>query len=183
MAGRAGLVISRLRLRKTSLTGRHEVIEVVEAELSLARHADALVMLMDGYALDPMGGGAGLSDYAKANLAAELRGRNGVHVILAFADGAPAGLAVCQEGFSTFACQPLLNIHDAFVTQSQRGKGLFKLMLQKIEAIAGALGCCKLTLEVLEGNHAAQAAYKVSGFAAYELDPRMGRALFWQKKL
>ena len=159
------------------------MIEVVEADLSLAKHTDALVMLMNGYALDPMGGGAELSDYAKANLAAELRDRNGVHVILAFADGAPVGLMVCLEGFSTFACQPLLNIHDVFVTQSQRGKGLFKLMLQKIEAIAAALGCCKLTLEVLEGNRAAQAAYKVSGFAAYELDPRMGRAMFWQKKI
>jgi GNAT superfamily N-acetyltransferase len=159
------------------------VIEVVEADLTIAKHAEALVMLMNGYALNPMGGGAELSDYAKTNLAAELGNRDSAHVILAFADGAPAGLVVCLEGFSTFACKSLLNIHDVFVTQNQRGKGLFKLMLQKVEAIAIARGCCKLTLEVLEGNHAAQAAYKASGFAAYELDPQMGRAMFWQKKL
>ena len=40
-----------------------------------------------------------------------------------------------------------------------------------------------LTLEVLEGNKVAQAAYRASGFAGYELDPEVGRAMFWQKKL
>jgi hypothetical protein len=39
------------------------------------------------------------------------------------------------------------------------------------------------SLEVLEGNKSAQAAYKASGFDGYELDPKMGKALFWQKKL
>jgi hypothetical protein len=29
----------------------------------------------------------------------------------------------------------------------------------------------------------AQTAYKASGFAGYELDPKMGKAMFWQKKL
>ena len=28
-----------------------------------------------------------------------------------------------------------------------------------------------------------EAAYLASGFAGYELDPEVGRALFWQKKL
>ena len=41
----------------------------------------------------------------------------------------------------------------------------------------------KLTLEVLEGNSVAQSAYRAFGFEGYELDPQMGKALFWQKKL
>ena len=49
--------------------------------------------------------------------------------------------------------------------------------------IAVRIGCCKLTLEVLEGNAIAQAAYKACGYAGYELDPKMGKAMFWQKKL
>ncbi|AIE76231.1 Histone acetyltransferase HPA2-related acetyltransferase (plasmid) [Synechocystis sp. PCC 6714] len=56
-------------------------------------------------------------------------------------------------------------------------------MLQKAENIAVNLGCCKLTLEVLEGNYAAQSAYKAFGFSGYELNPKMGKALFWEKKL
>jgi GNAT superfamily N-acetyltransferase len=159
------------------------MIEIVEADLSLPSHADAVVQLMDEYALDPMGGGKGLSDYVKANLKAELAKRKAAHVILAFVESEPAGLVVCLEGFSTFACKPLLNIHDVFVALPYRRRGLSKLLLQKAEEIAFDLGCCKLTLEVLEGNHAAQSAYKACGFSGYELNPQMGKALFWEKKL
>ncbi|OSM02156.1 putative GCN5-related N-acetyltransferase [Magnetofaba australis IT-1] len=56
-------------------------------------------------------------------------------------------------------------------------------MLAEIEAIARARGCCKVTLEVLENNHAAQSAYRKYGFAGYELRPEAGRALFWEKSL
>jgi hypothetical protein len=57
------------------------------------------------------------------------------------------------------------------------------LLLQKTENLAIDLGCCKLTLEVLEGNHVAHAAYLSAGFSGYELNPEMGKALFWEKKL
>ena len=159
------------------------MIDIVKADLSLPAHAEATIQLMDAYALDPMGGGQGLSNYVKANLLAELAKRKSAHVILAFVDAKPAGLIICLEGFSTFARKPLLNIHDAMVALPYRGKGLSKLLLQKAEAIALDLGCCKLTLEVLEGNHIAQAAYKSFGFSGYELNPQMGKALFWDKKL
>jgi GNAT superfamily N-acetyltransferase len=109
--------------------------------------------------------------------------RFAAHVILVFVDAEPAGLVVCLEGFSTFACKPLLNIHDVIVALPYRGRGLSKLLLQKAEEIALDLGCCKLTLEVLEGNHVAQSAYKACGFSGYELNPQMGKALFWEKKL
>lgn len=159
------------------------MIEIVQADLSLPAHAQAMVQLMDAYALDEMGGGQGLPDYVKANLPAELAKRKSAHVILAFVDAEPAGLVICLEGFSTFACKPLLNIHDVIVALSYRGRGLSKLLLQKAEEIALDLGCCKLTLEVLEGNHIAQSAYKTFGFSGYELNPQMGKALFWEKKL
>ena len=159
------------------------MIDIVEADLKLPDHEKALVQLMNLYALDPMGGGQELADFVKANLASELAKRESAHVILAFVDAEPAGLIVCFEGFSTFACKPLLNIHDVIVAPAFRGRGLSKLMLEKVEAIARQLGCCKLTLEVLEGNPTAQAVYKSFGFNGYELDPKMGKALFWEKKL
>ena len=92
-------------------------------------------------------------------------------------------MAICFEGFSTFACRPLLNVHDIIVAQSYRGRGLAKLLLAKAEEIAIGLHCCKLTLEVLEGNTVAHAAYQACGFAGYQLDPKMGKAMFWQKGL
>ena len=157
--------------------------EILIADLTLPAHAAAIVYLLNEYAQDNMGGGAELPQFVKSNLVPELRKRQGAHVVLALVDGAPAGMAVCFEGFSTFACKPLLNVHDIIVAQTYRGRGLSKRLLAKAEEIALHLGCCKLTLEVLEGNAVAQAAYKACGFAGYELDPKMGKAMFWQKKL
>ncbi len=56
-------------------------------------------------------------------------------------------------------------------------------MLEKVEEIAISKGCCKLTLEVLEGNQIARSSYNKFGFTDYKLDPKMGQALFWQKIL
>ena len=159
------------------------MIDVIEADLSLPAHAEAVVRLLHAYALDPMGGSEGLSEFAQANLISELRRRPWMRAILAYAEGEPAGLAICIEGFSTFACKPLLNIHDLAVAPQFRGRGIAKLLLRKAEAIARQLGCCKLTLEVLEGNTIAQSAYRACGYAGYELDPKLGRAMFWQNKL
>jgi GNAT superfamily N-acetyltransferase len=158
-------------------------IDIIEADLAVVEHANAIIKLMDEYARDPMGGGSGLSDYAKANLISELAIRTTARIVVAFVDDKPAGLVTCLEGFSTFACQPLLNIHDVIVSAPYRGKGLSKLMLQAAEQIAIDLGCCKLTLEVLEHNHIAQKAYRSFGFDGYQLNPEMGKALFWEKKL
>ena len=158
-------------------------MNIIKADFSNPNHSKAILKLLNEYALDPMGGGRELSDHVKVNLVKELQKREGAHAILAFIDGEAAGLVICFEGFSTFACRPLLNIHDIVVTSKHRRKGLAKKMLQRVEKIASGLGCCKLTLEVLEGNNAAQAVYKSFGFSGYELDPKMGKAVFWEKKL
>ena len=97
-------------------------IEIIEADLAIPKHADAVILLMDEYARDPMGGGNGLSEYAKSNLVSELAKRQTARVILAFVEDLPAGLVICLEGFSTFACQPLLNIHDAIVSVPYRDR-------------------------------------------------------------
>jgi GNAT superfamily N-acetyltransferase len=159
------------------------VLELVEADFSSPRHAEAILVLMDDYTLDPMGGGGGLSDYARANLVSELARRPTAHGVLAFQDGEPAGLVLAFEGFSTFACKPLLNIHDVMVSSACRGKGISSHLLARTEELARQLGCCKLTLEVVEGNAVAQALYRKAGYAAYELANESGRAMFWQRKL
>ncbi|PPD42916.1 MAG: GNAT family N-acetyltransferase [Methylobacter sp.] len=159
------------------------MIKIILADLSLPKHAQAIISLLDEYAQDPMGGGAQLPAFVRANLIAELKKRQGVYVIMAMLGDNAAGMAICFEGFSTFACKPLLNIHDVIVSANHRGRGIAKQLLAKAEEIAINSGCCKLTLEVLEGNITAQAAYKACGFAGYELDPIMGKAMFWQKNL
>jgi ribosomal protein S18 acetylase RimI-like enzyme len=157
--------------------------EIVRVDLTQADHGSAVLRLLDEYALDPMGGGLPLSNFVQANLVVALGDRSDFHGVLAFVDGQPAGLINCFEGFSTFAAQPLLNIHDVVVSKEYRGRGLFKKMYLEVEAIALDLGACKLTLEVLEGNTVAQSAYRSVGFSGFELAIATGHALFWQKKL
>lgn len=145
--------------------------------------AKTLIDLLDAYAQDEMGGNAPLSDYVRQNLPGELAKRSFAFSVLCFVDGKPAGLVNCFEAFSTFKCKPLINIHDVVVVSEFRGLQLSQKMLQKVEEVAREQGCCKLTLEVLEGNEVAKRAYIKFGFAGYELDPKMGSAQFWQKEI
>ena len=159
------------------------LIEIIEADYSNEKHCRDIPLLIDIYASDPMGGGKPLAKEVKNNLVSELAKIAGAFSILAYIDGKAAGLINCFQGFSTFSCKPLINIHDVIVLDEYRGKGLSLSMLQKVEEIAIAKGCCKLTLEVLSNNAVAKSAYKKFGFDDYELHPNAGTALFWQKAL
>ncbi|MGB0372619.1 MAG: GNAT family N-acetyltransferase [Opitutales bacterium] len=157
--------------------------EISQADLSSQRDAEAVVLLLNEYAKDEMGGGEALSEYARAHLIPELKKRPNAVSFVAYVDGEPAGLAICFEAFSTFKCLPILNIHDFTVAPAYRGRGLSKEILREVEKYAIQSGCCKLTLEVLEGNELAQKAYRSFGFSGYELDPKMGKAMFFEKPL
>ncbi len=156
---------------------------VLVADYSDARQARDLACLLDCYARDVMGGGEPLSAYARKNLAAELAKIPHAFSVICYIDDRPAGLINCFEGFSTFQCKLLVNIHDIVVLEDYRGLGLSQLMLSRVEELAREKGSCKLTLEVLEGNEVARNAYIKHGFKPFVLDPAMGRALFWQKSL
>ena len=158
-------------------------IKLVQADYQNEQHAIDLVMLLNAYALDPMGGGEALPADVQKKLVSTLAKRNDIFTVLCYVDDKPAGIVNCVEGFSTFKCKPLVNIHDCGVLAEYRGLGLSLKMFAEVEKIALARGCCKLTLEVLQGNKVAQNAYKKLGFSGYELDPEMGHALFWEKKL
>lgn len=159
------------------------MFNILKADLFNSSHVDALIDLLDSYARDPMGGGTSLSPFTRDNIGASLRERQGCSVILAYEESRPIGLLIAFEGFSTFACKPLLNIHDIVVIPGFRGRGISSLLLQEAEQIARERGCCKLTLEVLEGNQVALNAYSRFGFINYQLDPEFGRAMFLEKKL
>jgi ribosomal protein S18 acetylase RimI-like enzyme len=57
------------------------------------------------------------------------------------------------------------------------------MMLREVEAVARERGCCKLTLEVLQGNTNAIRLYENIGFQGYQLVGSMGQAMFLQKWL
>lgn len=166
-----------------------ETVRVCRADYNDPAHARALVHMLDAYARDPMGGGQALSDFARANVVSALAARPQAFSVLAFAgegrdDAVTAvGLVNCIEGFSTFACMSLVNVHDLAVVSAHRGQHIGERMLNLVEAIARERGACKLTLEVLSGNASAICLYQRVGFAPYALDPAIGSAQFLQKYL
>ncbi len=158
-------------------------ITVCRADYANDAHASALVRLLDAYAADPMGGSAGLSDFAKANLVLCLAARPQAYSVLAYSGDLPVGLVNCIEGFSTFSCRPLVNVHDVAVLSAYRGRGIADQMLALCETVARERGACKMTLEVLQGNVGAIRVYERFGFAGYQLGSAMGQASFMQKWL
>lgn len=158
-------------------------IQLLRVDYQNKQQTKDLVMLLNAYAIDPMGGAEELTDFVKENLISAMASRRDVFTVICYVDNEPAGLINAIEGFSTFAAKPLMNIHDVTVLPKFRGLGLSEKMFNEIESLAISRDCCKLTLEVLEGNKIAQNAYEKYGYSGYELDPEMGKAIFWQKKI
>lgn len=156
-------------------------LTVLPVDYHNVEHRHALVMLLDAYARDPMGGGEGLAEDVKARLCDDLAARPDAASFIAWLDGQPVGLVNCIEGYSTFKARPLMNIHDIAVLPGHRGQGVGQALLQAAQDHARARGCCKLTLEVLTGNLVALRSYERFGFAPYALDPAAGQASFMQK--
>ena len=148
-----------------------------------SKHAADIGYLMNCYASDPMGGGNPLSTEITSRLANELSKIPHAFSVICYVSGKPAGLINCFDAFSTFKCKPIVNVHDIVVVEEFRGQGISHLLLQDIKKIAVEKNCCKITLEVLEGNIPAKSSYIKFGFTDYELDPSHGKALFWEKEL
>ena len=157
--------------------------EIVEADLSRLDHQRDVVALTDAYARDPMGNDAPLSPEVLACLVSGLRGHPTTLIFLAYSGGAAVGIATCFLGFSTFRGRPLVNVHDLAVLPGHRGGGIGRRLLETVERKARALGCCKVTLEVLEGNASARHLYARAGFSQAKYVETSGGALFYTKPL
>jgi ribosomal protein S18 acetylase RimI-like enzyme len=158
-------------------------IRIVEADLSLAEHQEAVLAMVDAYSRDAMGNGKPLDQDVRTRLIPGLRRHPTTLIFLAFDGVQPIGAAVCFIGFSSFAAKPIINIHDFVVLPASRGKGIGRRLLEAVEAKARELGCCKLTLEVMDKNHQAIRMYQAAGFERYSLQEEAGAAIFMSKPL
>jgi ribosomal protein S18 acetylase RimI-like enzyme len=158
-------------------------LSIVEADLGRREHQDAVIAMTEAYSADPFGDGKPLDPGVRERLISGLQGHPTTFIALAFEGSRPIGIATCFTGFSTFAAKPLINIHDLAVHPDFRERGVGRGLLEAVECKARALGCCKITLEVLDQNHRALGAYRAFGFERYALQEGAGEAIFMTKPL
>jgi GNAT superfamily N-acetyltransferase len=158
-------------------------LRFVQADLDRPDHQAAVLFLIDAYSRDAMGDGAPLAPEVRERLIPGLRQHPTTLIFLAYEGDAAVGVAVCFLGFSTFAGRPLINLHDVAILPTHRGRGIGQGLLAAVEGRARELGCCKLTLEVLDKNDRALRTYTAAGFKRYSLQPGAGEAIFLTKPL
>jgi GNAT superfamily N-acetyltransferase len=169
---------------KQPINGDDEAaVRIVNADLRKPEHERAILALTDAYSRDAYGDGKPLKPEVRKRLIRGLRKHPTTLVVLAFDGKTPVGSAVCFLGFSTFSAKPLSNIHDFFVLSSHRGRGVARKLLAGVERNARKLGCCKLTLEVMNNNSRALRTYETFGFTQYVLQAAAGQAIFMTKPL
>lgn len=157
--------------------------QIVEADLSRTDHQEAVLAMIGAYAADPMGNGAPLPEDVMERLIPGLRNHPTTLILLAYVEGQPVGIAACFIGFSTFYARQVVNIHDLAIRPEYRGRGIGRHLLEAVAGKARQLGCCKVTLEVHEGNLLAKRMYEAAGFALGAAREPGGRWLFYSKLL
>jgi GNAT superfamily N-acetyltransferase len=76
------------------------------------------------------------------------------HAVLAEVNGHPQGLALYFFIYSTWQGQPALYVEDLIVTDSARGAGIGRALMQELARVAEMRHCSKLELSVSTNNNA-----------------------------
>ena len=89
-------------------------------------------------------------------------------VVLALADGTPAGFALFFSSYSTFLARHGIYLEDLFVRPEFRGRGIGKTLLAHLAALALERGCGRLEWSVLDWNADAIRFYESLGAKAMD---------------
>ena len=84
-------------------------------------------------------------------------------VLIAEADGEPAGWALFFHNYSTFLARRGLYLEDLFVRPEMRGRGVGRALLARLAAIARERGCGRFEWSVLDWNESAIGFYRSLG--------------------
>lgn len=151
-------------------------LSIIPVDLINELHSRQLIKLLNDYMCDPMGNNAPMDEGLAPKIIAGLQAYAGYLGFFVLASDQFAGLANCNQNFSTFKAKPLLNIHDFIIAPEFRGIGAGHFLMSGILNFASENGFCRVNLEVREDNHAAKSLYQKMGFS--ECEPRM---FFWEK--
>jgi GNAT superfamily N-acetyltransferase len=89
--------------------------------------------------------------------------RPDAEVLIAYADGTPAGFALFFHNFSTFLGRRGLYLEDLFVKPEMRGSGIGKRLLAELARLAVERKCGRFEWAVLDWNEPAIGFYKKLG--------------------
>ncbi len=85
-------------------------------------------------------------------------------VLLGENESGICGCVVLLQSYSSWAGAPTLIIHDLYVDEAARGRGLGRALLASAAGLALARGGCRLDVNVLTWNRAAGRFYEGLGF-------------------
>jgi len=139
------------------------VLTIRWANLDNPSDGATIARLTNTYAQDSNALGRSLDSGLLDELLLMLNKHPAALVAIAYEDDEPLGLATCVVSLSTFAAKPMLNIHDIVVVPERRGQGVGALLMGEVENEARRRGCCKVSLEVADGNPARN-LYEREGF-------------------
>ena len=106
---------------------------------------------------------------SEADLREQLFGeRPAAEVLVAEADGEPAGFALFFHTFSTFLGKRGLYLEDLFVRPAFRGLGLGRHLMAALARIAVQRGCGRFEWSVLDWNAPAIGFYRALGASAMD---------------
>jgi predicted GNAT family acetyltransferase len=113
-------------------------VKIVKVDYTNKEQSKDLCNLLNGYAMDPKGGGEPIAPETLESLPSQLQSFGNATSFILYVtenDGThskthSAALANCILGFSTFNARPLLNIHDLFVKDGFRGRGFSQMLLR-----------------------------------------------------
>ncbi|MDB5694484.1 MAG: family acetyltransferase [Sphingomonas bacterium] len=100
---------------------------------------------------------------SEADLTAALFGSSPAAEAVIASDGEPVGFALFFHNFSTWSGRRGLYLEDLYVTPAARGRGVGKMLLQHLAAIALDRGCARFEWSVLDWNADAIAFYRAMG--------------------
>ena len=89
-------------------------------------------------------------------------------VIIALADGSPAGFALFFHNYSTFLARRGIYLEDLFVYPALRGRGIGKALLARLAQVAVERECGRLEWSVLDWNTDAIRFYESLGAKAMD---------------
>ena len=89
--------------------------------------------------------------------------RRDAEVVIAWAGEEAAGFALFFHNYSTFLARRGLALEDLFVRPAWRGRGLGRLLLAHLAALAVARGCGRFEWSVLDWNEGAIRFYRSVG--------------------